>query len=246
MEKLSVIEPSATRFDLDRLSEHKFSVLMQDLALMNVDITKRIREAKKEFFEDGAVHVWSTFRIGNFNNMMNDKRAKVLINYLDNQKYFILIKFIVETDDDIWIIREKRDPIHTQLGNNKTLLLNNKSKPGILTGIDKPYFERGYPVTAVVYGLYLLNDKPNIEDLKPMRLSELKINCVAERITEHFTNAMRGNGLTDLRRKKICEWGETVKDSGASIKDVAKLEKLLRFPITVRTLTGEILYKPNI
>ena len=49
MEKLSVIEPSATRFDLDRLSEHKFSVLMQDLALMNVDITKRIREAKKEF-----------------------------------------------------------------------------------------------------------------------------------------------------------------------------------------------------
>ncbi len=224
MEKLSAIEPSATRFDLDRLSEYKFSVLMQDLALMNIDITKRIREAKKEFFEDGAVHVWSTFRIGGINNMMNDKRARVLINYLDNQKYFILIKFIVETDNDIWLIHDKREPIYTQLGNNKTLLLNNKSKPGILTGIDRPYFERGYPVTAVVYGLFLLNDKPIIADIKPMRLSESRINCVAERITEHYTNAMRGSGLTNLRRKKICEWAETVKDTGASIKDVAKLE----------------------
>ncbi len=113
MEKLSVIEPSATRFDLDRLSEHKFSVLMQDLALMNVDITKRIREAKKEFREDVAAYVWSTFRVGNVINIMNDKRGEVIINHLDNQKYFILIKFIVETGNDIWIIREKRPYSYT-------------------------------------------------------------------------------------------------------------------------------------
>ncbi len=39
MEELSAIEPSATRFDLDRLPEYKFSVSMQDLALKNTDIT---------------------------------------------------------------------------------------------------------------------------------------------------------------------------------------------------------------
>jgi hypothetical protein len=131
--------------------------------------------------------------------MMNDKRGNVIINHLDNQKYFILIKFIVETDEDIWIIRDERSPVHVQSGNN-IVLLNNKSKPGILTGIDKPYYERGYPATAVVYAIYPLNDKPKVADLKPMRLS--RINCVAERVTKHFTNAIRGNGLTDLRRKK--------------------------------------------
>ncbi len=47
MEELSAIEASATRFDLDRLIELKFSVSMQDLALTNADITKRIREAKR-------------------------------------------------------------------------------------------------------------------------------------------------------------------------------------------------------
>ena len=113
MEELSVIEPSATRFDLDRLSEYKFSVSMQDLALTNADITKRIREAKKEFREDGAVYVWSTFRVGKVINVMNDKRGEVIINHLDNQKYFILIKFIVEIDDDIWIIRDKRPRSYT-------------------------------------------------------------------------------------------------------------------------------------
>ena len=40
------------------------------------------------------------------------------------------------------------------------------------------------------------------------------LNCVAERITEHFTNASRGNKLTDLRRKKIDQWGLTVKERG--------------------------------
>ncbi len=57
MQELSAIEPAAARFDLDRL--HKFSFSMQDLALTNADITKRIREARKEFRDDVAVHVWS-------------------------------------------------------------------------------------------------------------------------------------------------------------------------------------------
>ena len=86
----------------------------------------------------------------------------------------------------------------------KTVVVSRDSKPGLLTGIDKPYYERAYPETAVVYGIYPLNEKPDIGKLKPMKYSSLTspLNCVAERITEHFTNASRGNKLTDLRRKK--------------------------------------------
>ncbi len=84
MEELSTIEPSATRLDLDRLLGYKFSVSMQDLALTKADVTKRIREAKKEFHDDGAAYVWSTFRVGTVINIINDERGKVIISHLDN------------------------------------------------------------------------------------------------------------------------------------------------------------------
>ncbi|KAK3581198.1 hypothetical protein CHS0354_024734 [Potamilus streckersoni] len=161
MQELSAIEPAAARFDLYRL--HKFSFSMQDLALTNADITKRIDEAKKEFRHDGSVHVWSTFRIGNNIYVMNDKRGREIIDYLDARKYIILVKFIINIEDDIWIIRDKRESIQKS-GNN--IILGANSKPGILTGIDKPYYERSYPVTAVVYALYPLHDKSDVKLIK--------------------------------------------------------------------------------
>ena len=48
--------------------------------------------------------------------------------------------------------------------------------------------------------------------------------------------------MTDLRRRKINEWELTVRKSGATINDIATLETALRFPITVETITGEVLY----
>jgi len=72
-------------------------------------------------------------------------------------------------------------------------------------------------------------------------MSSSTLNCVAERVMEHFTNAQRGNKLTEQRRKKITEWGLTVKD-GATINDVEILERKLKFLISVKTLTGEVLY----
>ena len=56
-------------------------------------------------------------------------------------------------------------------------------------GIDEPYYIRAYTVTAVIYGIYSINDKPDINNLTPMTFS--KINCIAERVIEHFTNAIR-------------------------------------------------------
>jgi hypothetical protein len=109
---------------------------------------------------------------------MNNKRATMILNYLfgdkSNKKYFINIKFIIQKEpkteygsDGGWIIRDKRDPV---LHNGKIAILSKNSKPGMLIGIDKIYYERSYPVVAVVYGIYLLN-KPNIDKLKPMRMS---------------------------------------------------------------------------
>ena len=87
---------------------------------------------------------------------------------------------------------------------------------------------------------------PDIGKLAPMKQSSsvaLPLNCVAERITEHFTNASRVNKLTDLRRSKIAQWDLTVKEREATISDIAKLETSLRFPITVTTITEKVLYE---
>ena len=50
------------------------------------------------------------------------------------------------------------------------------------------------------------------------------MNCVAERIIEHFTDPLRGNKLTDLTRSNINEWGLTIKENGATNQDTAKVE----------------------
>ena len=111
------------------------------------------------------------------------------------------MKFIIWVN--AWIIRDKFEPI---LKDKKTVTVTSDSKPGLLTGIDKPYYELAYPETAVVYGIYPLNEKPDIGKLAPMKQSSpatSSLNCEAERIIEHCTNASRGNKLTDLRRSKI-------------------------------------------
>ena len=76
------------------------------------------------------------------------------------------------------------------------------TKPGVLTGIDSVFYQNAYPVTAVVYGLYTVRD-PDPANLAPLRNGDL--NCVAQRVVEHFGGALRGQGLTPTRRHKIQE-----------------------------------------
>ena len=223
------------KFNLDRTLKDVPKRAINDRTLLN-----KIREGAIEFKRDGASHSWSTFRIdGLIDATMNDKNAAMMLSQLGSKKHFFRVKFIVRTESGDWIIRDKFEPI---LKDKKTVVVSRDSKPGLLTGIDKPYYERAYPETAVVYGIYALNEKPDIKKLKPMKYSS-SLNCVEERVIEHFTNALRGNKLTDLRRKKITQWGLTVKERGASIFDIAKLETSLRFPITVLTITGQVLYE---
>ena len=64
------------------------------------------------------------------------------------------------------------------------------------------FYQNAYPVTAVVYGLYPVRD-PDPANLAPLRDGDL--NCVAQRVVEHFEGALRGQGLKPTRRHKIQE-----------------------------------------
>ena len=94
-----------------------------------------------------------------------------------------------------------------------------------------------YPVIAVVYGLYPIRE-PNPNNLQPMRVG------VAQRVIEHFNGALRDQGLTETRRQKIAEWEEEVHERGATVDDVANLEKILKRAIVLpRDIAGENIYE---
>ena len=101
------------------------------------------------------------------------------------------------------------------------------------------FYQNAYPVTAVVYGLYPARD-PDPAILAPLRDGDL--NCVAQRVVEHFEGALRGQELTSARRPKIREWEERVHEIGAKVEDVAELEKILWRPIVERDIAGEDIF----
>ena len=108
-------------------------------------------------------------------------------------------------------------------------------RPGVLTGIDSVFYQNAYPVTAVVYCLYPIRD-PDPANLAPLRDGDL--NCVAQRVVEHFEGALRGQGLTPTGRQK--EW--EVHETGATVDDVAELEKILKRAIILRDIAGEDIF----
>ena len=101
------------------------------------------------------------------------------------------------------------------------------------------FYQNAYPVIAVVYGLYPIRD-PDPANLTPLRDGDL--NCVAQRVVEHFEGTLRGQGLTATRRQKIQEWEERVHETGASVDDVAELEKILKRAIILRDIAGEDIF----
>ncbi|MEW8490798.1 MAG: hypothetical protein AB2657_13925, partial [Candidatus Thiodiazotropha endolucinida] len=69
------------------------------------------------------------------------------------------------------------------------------------------------------------------------------LNCVAQRVVGHFKGALRGQGLTPVRRRKIQEWENGVHEGGATVDDVAELEVILKRAIILRDIAGEDIYK---
>ncbi len=117
--------------------------------------------------------------------------------------------------------------------------MTSQTKPGVLTDIHNVFYNNAYPVTAVVYGLYPVRD-PDPANLAPLRDGDL--NCVAQRVIEHFEGALRGQGLTPTRRQKIQEWEGRVHETGATVDDVAELEKIMKRAIILKDIAGEDIY----
>ena len=106
----------------------------------------------------------------------------------------------------------------------------------MLTEIDSVFYQNAYPVTAVANGLNPFRE-PDPANLAPLRDGDLK--CVAQRVVEHFEDALRGQELTPTRRQKILGWEERVQESGATVDEVAELEKILKRAIVLRDIVGK-------
>ena len=140
---------------------------------------------------------------------MADERVAKLLDSLLEGEFLLKLKFLREKAEDDWVLEDKFDPVRAERQKVQGVIeVSRDTKPGVLTGIDSVFYQNAYPVTAVAYGLYPIRD-PDPANLALLRDGDL--NCVAQRVMEHFEGALRGQGLTPTRRHKIQEWEERVR-----------------------------------
>ncbi|MEW8688995.1 MAG: hypothetical protein AB2556_24515 [Candidatus Thiodiazotropha sp.] len=138
------------------------------------------------------------------------------------------------------MVEEKFDPVRAERRRGQAIIeISWDTRPGVLTGIDTVFYQNAYPVTAVANGLYPIRD-PDPANLAPQRDGDL--NCVAQRVREHFEGALRGQGLTPAHRQKIQEWEERFHIGGATVDDVAEQERILKRVIILKDIPGENIY----
>ena len=222
-----------------------------------------LRQAKAQHRREGAAHAFSSWRqetpdpygLGDVavddnisirgGNIVRDytltaERATEVLKKLSDGEFLVKVKFLREQASDVWVYEDGFAPLkqgRTRGGN--VFEVTPETRPGALEGIDRLYYTNAYLVSAVVYGLYPIRE-PDERNLDPMRDGDL--NCVAQRVIKHFEGAQRGQGLTPTRREKIAQWEARVHDDGATLQDVAELEKILKRAVLVRDITGADLY----
>lgn len=172
---------------------------------------------------------------------MTDERAARIITVLPECEFILkrkFLRYVSPTDGENkwhWVITDKFDPIRDKRKKGRGVIEISRD-----TIPDKVYYQNGYPHTVVAYGLYHLRD-PASANLTPLR--DVELNCVAQRVVEHVEGALRGQRLTLTRRQKVQEWEERDHDAGATVDDVANLEKigisLERVSITVANTSLE-------
>ncbi|RHZ44472.1 hypothetical protein Glove_724g34 [Diversispora epigaea] len=167
---------------------------------------------------------------------MTEKRAQEILNAIDNGEFLIRVKFI-RADVEIspegeyikrsFKIKDKYEPIRESkrasgkyVRGGPNVILTKKTKPGFWVGIDEKFLVREVSGQSEVG-----------------RLDNGALNCVAQRVVEHFDQAKRGHGLTNIRRQKIDTWEKKMRIPGARVQDVAELEKILKRPITLLDIT---------
>ena len=171
---------------------------------------------------------------------MTAERATEVLKKLSDGGFLIKVKFLREQAPDVWVYEDGFAPLKQgRIRGGNVFEVTPEPQLGALEGIDRLYYANAYRVSAVVYGLYPIRE-PDEENLDPMRDGDL--NCVAQRVIKLFEGAQRGQGLTPARREKIAQWEARVHDDGATLQDVAELEKILKRAVIVRDITGADLY----
>ncbi|MEW8688560.1 MAG: hypothetical protein AB2556_22330, partial [Candidatus Thiodiazotropha sp.] len=69
-------------------------------------------------------------------------------------QFLVRIKFLREVKEDEWVVEDKMTPVKMGSRVGSESELSRATKPGVLTVIDKTYYENSYPFTSVVYGIY--------------------------------------------------------------------------------------------
>ena len=134
---------------------------------------------------------------------MTAEMATEVLQHLEGD-YLVKVKFDREQTPGVWVAEDGFAPLKEgRAHGGKVLEISRITNPGALEGVDRLYFQNANPVTEVVYGLYPIRD-PDPENLASMHTGDL--NCVAQRVVEHFEGAQHGQGLTPARHQKIEAW----------------------------------------
>ena len=120
------------------------------------------------------------------NARMTNVRATQLLAALPEGNFILRLKFLRENDDD-WVLEDEFDPVRTE--GPGVIEISRDTKSGVLTGIDSVFYLNAHPVIAVAYDLYPSRD-PDPANLVPLSVDDL--NCVAQRIVDHFKGALTG------------------------------------------------------
>src|SRR5579871_1285270 len=78
-----------------------------------------------------------------------------------------------------------------------------------------------------------------------MPIKDGALNCMAQRVIEHFEKAKRGYRLTSIYKQKISTWEKRMRQLGAQVEDVVELEKILKRPIKLLDITHGTIFNSS-
>ncbi|MEW8689257.1 MAG: hypothetical protein AB2556_25825 [Candidatus Thiodiazotropha sp.] len=111
---------------------------------------------------------------------MADERAARLLDSLPEGGFLVKLKFLREQQEGEWAVEDKFDPVREERKKGQANIeISRDTKPGLLAGIDRVFYQNAYPVSAVAYGLYPTRD-PDPANHAP--LSDGDLNCVAREL----------------------------------------------------------------
>ncbi|MEW8689048.1 MAG: hypothetical protein AB2556_24780 [Candidatus Thiodiazotropha sp.] len=121
---------------------------------------------------------------------MKDERAARLLNSLPKDGCVLKLKFLREQQESEWVVEDKFVPIRMERKKGQAIIeISRDTKPGVLNGIDRVFYQNTYPISAVAYGLYPIKDT---DPANPAPLRDGDLNCVAQRVVEFLEGALRG------------------------------------------------------